>query len=652
MSTFVVVSALPQPLGTLLADIRPLDNFYKLTAFDVFYSLQPGYYAVNYDGFWENIPYLPNEFASIDYEKSDILALIADVSSDYRSPSDTVAVDGYDKIYKIGDVLIILFENTVASYSAGNVLSIWSEESVFSYTSEDIAIQIVSNEFSYSGDDIISINAISNEINYRQSEELSIFGENTIFAATSEIVSVKTIDITEKHIAGESTSININSKEIEYFASDAVAFWGEDTIYKNVSSASSIDVALASIQYFATAVNPVNIVSKEIDYSQSIEVSVDISLVPKLTKSDEIAIEIVDGKIIYNNSDIIQISVLPQDPKLVEGNVIPIFGLSSSSGIAQSNILSIIGTADPQKYTASPVFEFDYKISVKKYFYSTVWGESISGVPKWVQSNMIFVDIMFENFQLTFDDQEWIVLRHLGTYDWKFFAVLDDRTLITPIVGATPDIRYHELVHAHQSITLTYNLNGNVYRVLTYGSELKLPNELISDRQIEYLDTFPCRATTQFFDTAGFLYKTVIETFVPGLGNEIIADTIQVIDNNIPCSTIPGPGNPAIVIGDVVYVDGFGIFQPAIATSATTARAVGFVTSSPGGGFFGVKPYGPISGFTGLTPGAKYFVSSSVAGKIQAPPPVNTGFALKKVGIAQNSTTLLINIDETLTVRS
>lgn len=327
---------------------------------------------------------------------------------------------------------------------------------------------------------------------------------------------------------------------------------------------------------------------------------------------------------------------------------------SSILEISYSNVESVNINRTKAK-AFSPILDFPFHLAAKINRFSinrkvNILGNLNSKLEQYSPVNKILVQ--FVGLQLDSTECEWVVLKRIGMDGWRFFPFLEESSLTTPLIGATPDIRYHELVHAHQSIDLTYNINGNVERVLTYGNEDQNPYELISDRYIEYIGTFPCRATTKFYDPCGVFYKTVIEEFIQGPGGVIQADTINVIDAPNACASITGPADPLLSVGDCVYVDTFGVFQPVLATTSDTARAVGFVNNIIFAGQVVVRSYGAIEAFTGLTPGKKYFVSESLPGKIQLAPPTTSGYALKKVGIAQNTTTLLINIDETLALRS
>lgn len=59
-----------------------------------------------------------------------------------------------------------------------------------------------------------------------------------------------------------------------------------------------------------------------------------------------------------------------------------------------------------------------------------------------------------------------------------------------------------------------------------------------------------------------------------------------------------------------------------------------------------------IPGFTGLTPGAQYFLSDSVPGGITTTPVTASGHALQKVGVASSATELIFDPDPNPIIRA
>lgn len=95
----------------------------------------------------------------------------------------------------------------------------------------------------------------------------------------------------------------------------------------------------------------------------------------------------------------------------------------------------------------------------------------------------------------------------------------------------------------------------------------------------------------------------------------------------------------AIAARDVVYISAADSVSPAIASAAGTSQAIGFATAAalitaP----VNVRKYGILAGFTGLTAGARYYLSGSVAGAITATTPTGAGHTIVQVGYAKSAT--------------
>ncbi|MGI9158305.1 MAG: hypothetical protein ACR2K1_00985 [Saprospiraceae bacterium] len=96
----------------------------------------------------------------------------------------------------------------------------------------------------------------------------------------------------------------------------------------------------------------------------------------------------------------------------------------------------------------------------------------------------------------------------------------------------------------------------------------------------------------------------------------------------------------ALSAGNLVYISNTGTVLKADANAVAKA-AVGYVTSSAASGasvtvFF----EGTISGLTGLTPGATYFLSDTTTGGVSLTIPSNAGDIVQAVGIAVSATEL------------
>lgn len=98
-----------------------------------------------------------------------------------------------------------------------------------------------------------------------------------------------------------------------------------------------------------------------------------------------------------------------------------------------------------------------------------------------------------------------------------------------------------------------------------------------------------------------------------------------------------------VVLKSIVYLSSSDTVSQADASSSATAPAIGIVTAIAGPSCT-VQTEGEYSGFSGLTPGAIYYLSTT-AGGITATPPSSTGQILQKVGIAKDATTLVMEFD-------
>lgn len=99
----------------------------------------------------------------------------------------------------------------------------------------------------------------------------------------------------------------------------------------------------------------------------------------------------------------------------------------------------------------------------------------------------------------------------------------------------------------------------------------------------------------------------------------------------------------AIAARDVVYISSADNVSPADNTTLTKAQAIGFASASalitaP----VNVRKFGRLSGFSGLTAGARYYLSGT-AGAITATLPVGAGSVILQAGYAKNATTLDIS---------
>jgi hypothetical protein len=103
-----------------------------------------------------------------------------------------------------------------------------------------------------------------------------------------------------------------------------------------------------------------------------------------------------------------------------------------------------------------------------------------------------------------------------------------------------------------------------------------------------------------------------------------------------------------IDLGEAVFIASDGDIELADAAGAASTRAIGVLASAPRGqttGYAGdrgdVVVYGPVGGFTGLTPGQLLY-SSVTAGAIANAVPAATNYKWI-IGFALSSTVLFVN---------
>ena len=96
-----------------------------------------------------------------------------------------------------------------------------------------------------------------------------------------------------------------------------------------------------------------------------------------------------------------------------------------------------------------------------------------------------------------------------------------------------------------------------------------------------------------------------------------------------------------VIPGDAVYVSAANTVAKASAIGPSTLPAIGIVLSKPTTTTCKLITDGSIDGYTGLTPGATYYVSDT-PGQISTTPGTNE----QEVGVAYNTTTLIIEMQE------
>ncbi len=112
---------------------------------------------------------------------------------------------------------------------------------------------------------------------------------------------------------------------------------------------------------------------------------------------------------------------------------------------------------------------------------------------------------------------------------------------------------------------------------------------------------------------------------------------------------VQGTAGEALNLGDVVYLDGTaGAYKKADRGAANTAQAKGIVVSAPDGATsaasgdaIDVVVFGPVTGFSGMTPGALLYVGT--AGALDdAAPAAASGQYKFIVGWARDASTVFV----------
>jgi len=102
----------------------------------------------------------------------------------------------------------------------------------------------------------------------------------------------------------------------------------------------------------------------------------------------------------------------------------------------------------------------------------------------------------------------------------------------------------------------------------------------------------------------------------------------------------------ALAVAEAVYISGSDEVSLADASDPDLSKAIGFAATAAAGAAEDVvvRKHGTASGFTGLTPGARYFLSGATPGAITTTPPAGTGHTLMQMGMARTATSLDIQV--------
>jgi hypothetical protein len=123
------------------------------------------------------------------------------------------------------------------------------------------------------------------------------------------------------------------------------------------------------------------------------------------------------------------------------------------------------------------------------------------------------------------------------------------------------------------------------------------------------------------------------------------------VDDGTTLNAVGGTSNSVVVtqaahgfvVGDVLYLNG-SVYTKARADSANTSSVAGIVSRIQSVNVFQLTSGGKMSGLTGLTVGADYFLSPVTSGLLTVTEPTTTGHVSQPVGIALSATELQVAI--------
>jgi hypothetical protein len=99
----------------------------------------------------------------------------------------------------------------------------------------------------------------------------------------------------------------------------------------------------------------------------------------------------------------------------------------------------------------------------------------------------------------------------------------------------------------------------------------------------------------------------------------------------------------AAVIGELFYIFGSDSVKKAKADAAATAEAVAMATAAIAAGATGIFQFdGVVTGLSGLTPGATYYLSAATAGAMTTTAPSTVGQYVTRLGKAISATEFML----------
>lgn len=385
------------------------------------------------------------------------------------------------------------------------------------------------------------------------------------------------------------------------------------------------------------------------EYIVSGESDIKISAPAKVyTASSYIEGSIVRARTIVD-SDYVQACITATKLKAASGDTPIEVGIAimdrAISGDLPIDIVKVIS-----KYIVSSSLPLDYDLAQKKYWSTGPLPITVNGARKlWFTSGNTLIDVFGDTRALLLDEQEWIIIKKLGTQSWKFLAGMDDKTT-TVLAHIGAKIRLQETIDAAENADIIFTSFGEVERITWYRDQTK--QNIMMEVYIEYTNQFPFRSTTVYYDWFNIRCHETIQTYAQSLNGTIIPDTFTSNSLFVPNSSVLLTCNTIVQEGMAVYVDGSGILQPAIATSKLTSNVIGLVQSKPNSHQARIAQVGElgISSLT-LTPGNKVFLSATVPGALSPTVITTPNHILRRIGYATGVHTVLIDIQNISVIR-
>lgn len=175
------------------------------------------------------------------------------------------------------------------------------------------------------------------------------------------------------------------------------------------------------------------------------------------------------------------------------------------------------------------------------------------------------------------------------------------------------------------AITTSVDVNGNLVVSARVASDVVAGVASFDSNHFAVNDSGKVSLAASGVEAGSYNLVTVDTYGRVTTGANVTAITTPIATNSLP-------------VRSAVYVDGAGVVQLAKADASATVKAVGFIAANGAIATTG----GTLDGFSGLTVGARYFLSTSIAGAITTDVPTS-GF-VAPVGIAISATQLAINI--------